>query len=118
MKMSDNFVGLTSYIKNQYIKEKFNSHHIVINNMGDVEYYANKVSLGLIGNFIFENSQLKNAFFSIIKTNMPNITIINCNSSYKRILDTLEEARGLIVYDNVHKCQNIELINNNCILVC
>ena len=114
-------MNLDIFIKNHIIKEKYTESHIVIKDIDECYKYAELISQEIIkdANIIFEVTYLKNMFFSILKTNRPDISIINCNSNTELFEDNLYRSNKLVVFNNVHKCKD-EFINNikKGILVC
>lgn len=101
------------YLKNGFTK---------VNSIEEAEIIANKVSRGEIFNILFESSVIKERFFSIIDTNRPDITIINCNSNKERFEEAVWNAPGLIIFNNINKCKDSDILNiienNKGILVC
>ena len=70
-----------------------------------------RVSGGEDGLFLsFETSYLKNIFFKEIKKYIPNIYIINCCSSERRLKQDLLNAVGydLIIYDCINEFNNMK----------
>ena len=61
-------------------------------------------------NIIFENSNLKNRFFESLKLKDINHTIINCLSSTQLFENSLYNAVGLVIFDNVCCCKNNEIL--------
>lgn len=108
---NSNMLTLTQYIKSKTIRERFCENCIFVESMEDAEVYAFHVSNGNYYNIIFESSILKDRFFSIIKTNRPDTSIINCNSNYERVSESLWESNGLVIYNNVHICKDDEILN-------
>lgn len=108
---NSNMLTLTQYIKSKTIRERFCENCIFVESMEDAEAYAFHVSNGNYYNIIFESSILKDRFFSIIKTNRPDTSIINCNSNYERVSESLWESNGLVIYNNVHICKDEEILN-------
>lgn len=75
-------------------------------------------------NVIFENSQLKNNFFEYLILNNIKHTIINCLSSIEIFENSLYNASGIVIFDNVCCCRNNEILEkvmsykNKKMLVC
>ena len=61
-------------------------------------------------NIIFENSQLKNEFFESLTMRDYNHTVINCLSSLEMFEDSLYNANGVVLFDNVCCCRNNEIL--------
>lgn len=100
-------MNLNTYIKNEFIKNKLNeTSYELITTLDESENIANRISSGEYINIIFESSYLKNRFFSILKSNRPEVSIINCNSSLEVLINNIMESNDLIVFNNIHNCKN------------
>lgn len=110
-------MDLNIYIKNEFIKNKLKEiPYIYINNIEEAERIAYDISMGKYINIIFESSYLKNIFFSIIKLNRPDVSIINCNSNIKIFEDNILNNNGFIIYNNINRNIDnnvIEIIKEN-----
>lgn len=116
-----NLINLSSYIKLDCVKNKFTESCEIVTNIEEAESIARKISLGKTCNIIFETSSLKNRFFSTLKTQRQDICIINCDSGDERFINDINEAQGLIIFDNVNKCKDLNRFNyikKNKILIC
>ena len=109
--MSDNFTNLTRYIKNSYIKDMFTSSYICVDSMEDAEKWGRNFSLGEYNNLIFKTSYMKEVFFTTITSNRKDITIINCNSNTSKLNELLWNAKGLIIYNNIDRCEDPDVID-------
>lgn len=111
--------NLETYIRKEQIKELFGSCEI-ISDIKEAEKTAYDIYFGKRCNLIFDTSFLKNRFFTVIKEYENNICIINCDSKQERFENDVNEACGLIIFDHVNKCHDINILKkiNNKILVC
>lgn len=115
-----NVIDLNSYIRISTIKEQFEKECLYITSQDSAE----RINIENTTNIIFENSQLKSIFFD--KLNLMDIqhTVINCLSSVEIFEDTLYNATGVVIFDNVCSCRNNEILksvinyNQKKLLVC
>ena len=99
-----NIIDLNSYIRISSIKESFEDKCLYVTNEDEL------TSVFKYSNVIFENSHLKIRFFESLKLKDVNHTIINCLSSIQIFEDSLYNANGLVVFDNVCCCKNNEIL--------
>lgn len=54
----------------------------------------------------FQSSTTKQYFFSLIKQYIPDVIIINCDSSEDRFENDIKHLHkdDVVVFDNIHKC--------------
>lgn len=106
-------MNLDTFIKNHIIKERYANSHIVIKDIDECYKYAELIAQEIIkdANIIFEATYLKNMFFSTLKTNRQDISIINCNSNPELFEDNLYKSNKLVIFNNVHMCKE-EFIND------
>lgn len=110
-------IDLYSYISREL------EYCINIHTIEESEYYGKKVTMGGNYRLSFDNSSLKNHFLTVLKLyhNDKDFNIINCDSSLNRFLEDLDKSNGLIVFDNVSKCKDLEQFNyviKNKIIIC
>lgn len=113
-----NIINLNSYIRISSIKESFEDSCLFVNSSDDFRNIYDHT------NIIFENSQLKNNFFEQLILDNVNHTIINCLSSIEIFENSLYNATGIVIFDNVCCCRNNEILEkvmsykNKKMLVC
>ena len=104
MMNKSNIINLNSYIRISSIEKQFEESCLFVSggeNIDEVFKYTN---------IIFESPKLKNEFFEYLTLNGINHTIINCLSSTEIFEQTLWDARGMVVFDNVCSCRNNEIL--------
>lgn len=114
-------MNLYTYIKQDFIRNTFNESCVIISNINESEKIAIEVSMGASYNIIFETSSLKQRFFSVLREQLGDICIINCDSMNDRFINDLNNSYGLVVFDNVNKCKDLELFNyikTNKVIIC
>ena len=106
-------MNLDTFIKNTIIKERYKSSYIVIRDMDECRKYAEMISQEIMknANIIFEATYLKNAFFSMVKSSRPDVSIINCNSNMELFENNLYKSNKFVIFNNVHMCKE-EFIND------
>ena len=113
-----NIINLNSYIRMSSIQQEFEESCLYVTSddqLREVPKYKN---------VIFETSQLKNRFFDHLNLQAIDYTVINCLSSTEIFEDSLYNANGLVVFDNVCCCRNNEILEkvigykNKKMLVC
>jgi len=120
--MSDfkNIINLNSYIRIESIKSDFQRDCEYISNESQID----KIDIFKIQNIIFENSQLRFLFYDSLKLKGIEHTVINCLSSDEIFEESMFNARGIIVFDNVCACKNNHILEtitnykNSKLLVC
>ena len=85
----------------------------------EAENCAFRVVLGERFNILFEYSYLKNRFYEFLQQHI-DTTIINCDSKPERFLDEVHNSEGLIIFDHIGKCSNLDVIERieDKILIC
>ena len=120
--MCDKLVSLSKYLKTSSIKNMVGENYIYIDSLDDAEKIACRVSQSEYINIVFETSTLKNRFFAILEKLRPDVSIINCTSTLKRFKDNVSEASNLVIYNNINKCDNSDILDiikeNKGIFVC
>ena len=99
-----NIIDLNSYIRISSIKESFEDNCLYVNNedqLKDVCKYKN---------IIFKNSKLKNQFYEYLNLHAIDYTVINCLSSLEIFENSLYDARGLVIFDNICCCRNNDML--------
>lgn len=99
-----NIIDLNSYIRISSIKKEFEDNCIYVtddNQLNIIQKYTN---------VIFDNYQLKNQFFEHLNLKDIDHTIINCLSSTEIFEDSLFNAHGIVIFDNVCCCKNNEIL--------
>lgn len=99
-----NIIDLNSYIRINSIKNEFENDCLYVTEEVDCDKICKYT------NVIFETSQLKIKFFESLSARGIEYTVINCLSSIDIFEDTLFEARGLIIFDNVCCCRNNDIL--------
>ena len=114
----DNIINLNSYIRISSIKKQFEESCLYVTSCDQL------INVYKYTNVIFENSQIKNEFFEYLNLRDINHTIINCLSSQEIFEDSLYNASGLVIFDNVCCCRNNDILKkvidyqNKKMLVC
>jgi hypothetical protein len=123
--MYDKLVSLSKYLKTSSIKNMVGENYIYIDSLEDAEKIAYNIAWQDImecKNIVFETSTLKNRFFAILEKLRPDTSIINCTSTLKRFKDKVNEASNLVIYNNINKCDNSDILDiikeNKGIFVC
>ena len=123
--MYDKLVSLSKYLKTSSIKNMVGENYIYIDSLEDAEKIAYNIAWQDImecKNIVFETSTLKNRFFAILEKLRPDVSIINCTSTLKRFKDNVSEASNLVIYNNINKCDNSDILDiikeNKGIFVC
>jgi hypothetical protein len=123
--MYDKLVSLSKYLKTSSIKNLVGENYIYIDSLEDAEKIAYNIAWQDImecKNIVFETSTLKNRFFAILEKLRPDTSIINCTSTLKRFKDKVNEASNLVIYNNINKCDNSDILDiikeNKGIFVC
>lgn len=123
--MYDKLVSLSKYLKTSSIKNMVGENYIYIDSLEDAEKIAYTIAWHDIvecKNIVFETSTLKNRFFAVLEKLRPDTSIINCTSTLKRFKDKVNEASNLVIYNNINKCDNSDILDiikeNKGIFVC
>lgn len=120
--MYDNLVSLTKYLKVESIKELIGDNYVYIDSLDSAEQIAHSIAQNELTNIVFESSVIKNRFFSELKRMRPDVTIICCTSTLQRFKRNVEESSDLIIYNNINKCENSDILNiikeNKGVFVC
>lgn len=123
--MYDKLVSLSKYLKTSSIKNMVGENYIYIDSLEDAEKIAYTIACHTIiecKNIVFETSALKNRFFAVLEKLRPDTSIINCTSTLKRFKDKVNEASNLVIYNNINKCDNSDILDiikeNKGIFVC
>jgi hypothetical protein len=71
---------------------------------------ARRALMGETINISFETTSLKHYFFQVIKKYDPELYIINCESSERRLVKDIKNAHdsNIIIYDNAYNIDNLE----------
>lgn len=104
--IKSNIINLNAYIRMSSIKESFEESCLYVNNDQELSKVLDYT------NVIFENSQLKTEFFESLQLKDIRYTIINCLCSTELFEDTLYNADGLVIFDNVSCCRNNEILEH------
>lgn len=120
--MYDNLVNLAKYLKVESIKELIGDNYVYVDSLDGAERIACSVAQNEPINIVFESSVIKNRFFSELKRMRPETTIICCTSTLQRFKHNVEESSDLIIYNNINKCENSDILDiikeNKGIFVC
>ena len=113
---------LDNYIEQDFIKQIFMESCLIITDIDQAECLAKSLDINY-RNIIFETSYLKSIFFNKLKVYYPEVLIVNCDSSKKRLLKDIEKYDDdIIVFDKVNYCTDFDIFNMinklNRILVC
>ena len=98
----NNIIDLNSYIRIDMIRKDFQNECIYVSSMEELK----GIDIYKCKNIIFETSQLKNLFYEGLQLKDVNHTVINCLSSNEIVNSLLNEATGLVIFDNVCGCKN------------
>ena len=106
--MSDfkNIIDLNSYIRIESIKSDFQKDCIYVSDESQID----KIDVFKSRNIIFENSHLRFLFYDSLKMKGINHTIINCLSSDEIFDESMFDANGIVVFDNVCACKNNHIL--------
>lgn len=107
----NNLIDLNSYIRINSIRESFEAGCIFVSSLAEMR----KIDVYNSKNIIFETTQLRSQFYESLLLRDIDHTVINCLSSNEMFDSMLNEARGIVVFDNVCKCTNnyiLEQIEN------
>lgn len=99
-----NIINLNSYIRISSIKEQFEDSCLYVTESDQIPIVYNHI------NIIFENYHLKNEFFEYLIMKNINHTVINCMSSLEIFKESLWDARGIVIFDNVCCCKNNDIL--------
>ena len=93
-----------------------------IDSLDSAEQIAHSIAQNDLINIVFESSVIKNRFFSELKRMRPDATIICCTSTLQRFKRNVEESSDLIIYNNINKCENSDILDiikeNKGVFVC
>lgn len=94
---------------------------IYIDSIEEAESYAKRIIYG--GNYVFnfDKTSYKNRFLTSVKELTQDVCIINCDSNIERFMDDLNESYGIVIFDNVKQCKDLDQFNyviKNKIIIC
>ena len=84
--------------------------YLVIDTMEEAENMAKRVSCGENMNLKFTTYSIKNRFMQEVSIQYPGVVFINCNSSKDKFFNNVYDACNKIIYNNVEKCQDEEIL--------
>lgn len=100
-------IDIKTYIKRGTMIKR---SYVVVDNMDEAENMAKRVSCGENLNLKFTTYSIKNRFMQELSIQCPGVVFINCNSSKDKFFNNVYESYNKIIYNNVEKCQDEEIL--------
>lgn len=115
--------NLSIFIKDEFIKkniDKLFENSICIETVEEANRAVSNINHGSCANIVFTSSLVKDRFLDKLKTYIPDINVINCNSTISSFFEN--DFGGFLVFNNLTRCKHAEIIEeikkHKAILLC